>query len=128
MLGLLATLRARPKPARLARPAPAFLRIRQPATSLQHNGNSPVGYNGAPHICLRQHYPFPMTDPQTPLPASSMDAAAASASVQAFSTLGLKGKGKVVYSSSRKRLTSTDPLDRQTRRQTDQQMVRGNVL
>ena len=32
----------------------------------------PIGYNGAPQI-RPQKYPFPMTDPQTPLPASSLD-------------------------------------------------------
>ena len=32
----------------------------------------PVGYNGAPQI-RPQKYPFPWTDPQTPLPASSLD-------------------------------------------------------
>ena len=32
----------------------------------------PVGYNGAPQI-RPQKYPFPWIDPQTPLPASSMD-------------------------------------------------------
>ena len=32
----------------------------------------PTGYNGAPHVCS-QNYPFPLIDPQTPLPASSMD-------------------------------------------------------
>jgi len=32
----------------------------------------PIGYNGAPQI-RPQKYPFPSTDPQTPLPASSMD-------------------------------------------------------
>ena len=29
----------------------------------------PIGYNGAPQMCP-QKYPFPWTDPQTPLPAS----------------------------------------------------------
>ena len=32
----------------------------------------PIGYNGAPQI-RPQKYPFPWTDPQTPLPASSLD-------------------------------------------------------
>ena len=32
----------------------------------------PIEYNGAPHI-RPQKYPFPWTDPQTPLPASSLD-------------------------------------------------------
>ena len=32
----------------------------------------PIGYNGAPQMCP-QKYPFPWTDPQTPLPASSLD-------------------------------------------------------
>ena len=32
----------------------------------------PIGYNGAPQI-RRQKYPFPWTDPETPLPASSLD-------------------------------------------------------
>ena len=32
----------------------------------------PIGYNGAPQI-RPQKYPFPCTDPQTPLPASSLD-------------------------------------------------------
>ena len=32
----------------------------------------PIGYNGASQICT-QKYPFPWTDPQTPLPALSLD-------------------------------------------------------
>jgi len=32
----------------------------------------PIGYNDAPQI-RPQKYPFPWTDPQTPLPASSLD-------------------------------------------------------
>ena len=32
----------------------------------------PIGYNGAPQI-RPEKYPFPWTDPQTPLPASSLD-------------------------------------------------------
>jgi len=32
----------------------------------------PIGYNGAPQICP-QKYLFPLTDPQTALPASSLD-------------------------------------------------------
>ena len=32
----------------------------------------PIGYNGAPQI-RPQQCPFPWTDPQTPLPASSLD-------------------------------------------------------
>ena len=32
----------------------------------------PIGNNGMPQICP-QKYPFPWTDPQTPLPASSLD-------------------------------------------------------
>ena len=32
-----------------------------------------IGFNGAPQICP-QKYPFLRTDPQTPLPASSLDA------------------------------------------------------
>ena len=32
----------------------------------------PIGYNGAPQI-RSQKYPFPWTDPQTPVPASSLD-------------------------------------------------------
>ena len=31
----------------------------------------PIGYNGAPQI-RPQKYPFPWTDPQTPLPASCL--------------------------------------------------------
>ena len=34
--------------------------------------NVPIGYNGAPQIRLHK-YPFSWTDPQTPLPASSLD-------------------------------------------------------
>ena len=34
--------------------------------------NVSIGYNGALQI-RRQNYPFPWTDPQTPLPASSLD-------------------------------------------------------
>ena len=32
----------------------------------------PIGYNGAPEI-RPQKYPFPWTDPQTPLHATSLD-------------------------------------------------------
>ena len=32
----------------------------------------PIGYNGAPQICP-QKYPFTWADPQTPIPASSLD-------------------------------------------------------
>ena len=32
----------------------------------------PIGYNGASQVS-RQKYPFPWTDPQTPLPALSLD-------------------------------------------------------
>ena len=32
----------------------------------------PIGYNGAPQI-RPEKYPFPWTDPQTPLTASSLD-------------------------------------------------------
>ena len=32
----------------------------------------PIGYNGAPKISA-QKYPFPWTDPETPLRASSVD-------------------------------------------------------
>ena len=31
-----------------------------------------IGYNGVPQIRPKK-YPFPWTDPQTPLPASSLD-------------------------------------------------------
>ena len=46
---------------------------RGPRASLSHIGRKvPIGYNGATQI-LPQKYPFPWTDPQTPLPASSLD-------------------------------------------------------
>ena len=38
----------------------------------QHSGIFPTGYNGPPRICPR-NYSFPLMDPQTSLPASSLD-------------------------------------------------------
>ena len=41
------------------------------AVGISNRRISPTGFNGAPHICPR-NYPFPLTDLQTPLPASSL--------------------------------------------------------
>ena len=41
------------------------------ALGISSSGISPFGFNRAPHICP-QNYPFPLTDPQTPVAALSL--------------------------------------------------------
>ena len=48
------------------------LRAYSGAMGIPNSGRSPIGFNGMPHICPR-NYPFPWTDPQTSLSASSLD-------------------------------------------------------
>ena len=76
LLGVLATRRARPARRRtLDLWADALAVMSHQSNSgtvgIPNIGNSPIGYIGARHICP-QNYPFPLTDPQTPLPASSL--------------------------------------------------------
>ena len=85
-----ARVAARPRPTaryarrpQTARPQadPGCLRIRRArqtggvasnsAVGISNRGISPTGFNGVPYICPR-NYTFPLTDPQTPLPASSL--------------------------------------------------------
>ena len=70
----------------------------------------PIGYNGAPQICPQKHS-FPRTDPQTPLPISSLDPS----------------------DLRRQTVSSSDAqffhiaLDKPTHRRTDRQIVHGKV-
>ena len=105
LLGQLATPRARPKPARLARPTRA---IGIP------NSKVTTGYNGAPHICP-QNYPFPLPDPQTPVTASTMDPSD-------LPSQTASGSDQPFFHKALDRQT-----DRQTERKTDQQNVNGKV-
>ena len=116
LLRLLATPTPRAKPARVTRPTrlqfQEFIK-QQPlsgAMKISNSKKSPIGYNGAPHICP-QDYPFPLTDPQTTVPASCMDPSKLPSQMAS-------GSDPPFFHSA---------LDRQTHTETHRQMVTGKV-
>ena len=78
LLRLLATPTLQANPARVAHPTHLQFQEftkQQPlsgALGIPSSKKPPIDYSGVPHICT-QNYPLPLTDPQTPLPASFMD-------------------------------------------------------
>ena len=85
--------------------------------ALSHNAHVrrkvPIGYNGEPEMCP-QKYPFPWTDLQTPLPASSHEP------VRPMMPNGIQIRSTVC-------LQYTGQTDRPTDRPTNRQIVHGKV-